>query len=316
MRQLLQLLTFLLLCGCSNSGKEYLKIGTGSQTGVYYAAGLALSDLVNQDSDTLDLAVESTDGSVFNINAVMKGYLDFGFAQADRQYQAVKGMGAWQENPQGKLRFICSLHTEAVTLVAAVDSGISNLRKVKGKKVSIGSPASGTHGNAVDVLAMVGLEPEEHFDAEELKASEASMMLQDGRIDAFFYTVGHPNGALTEATNGKREVLFVPITGMEDLLDFAPYYSRTEIRSGLYPHANGGRKVPTIGMRTTLITSEDVPEETVYQMTKALFQHLGKFRKRHPSFAGLNPTEMIEGGFAEMHPGAKRYFQEVGLIRS
>lgn len=309
----LAILAILTCCGSSKS-TTYLKIGTGSQVGVYYGAGLALADLVNYRTPKhgLNMAVEATDGSVFNINAVMGNELDFGFAQADRQYQAYEGLDAWEGRPQEKLRFVCSFHPEILTLIAADDSGINTLDDLRGKKVSIGSPGSGTRGTAEAVLKIHGLTPEVDFDAEGLKASEASMMLQDGRIDAFFFAVGHPNGSIAEATNGKRQVRFIPIDGLGMLLEQAPYYTKMKVPVHYYAKALNDEEVDSIGVLTTLITSADIPDETVYQVVSSLFRRLARFKEQHPSFRQLHPEGMLEGELCPMHPGAERFYREQG----
>lgn len=308
-------------CG-SDQGKavHYVKIGTGSQVGVYYAAGLALADFVNEsqdDEDThieVDVSVDATDGSVYNINALMQGALDFGFAQADRQYQAYHGFSTWENKPQKKLRFICSFHPELVTLVAADDANIEDLYDLEGKVVSIGSYGSGTRGNALDCVRRVNLIADKDFNAENLKASEAAMMLQDGRIDAFFYTAGHPNGLITESSSGKRKVHLVPIKGMDELINDFPYYSKGSIPSSYYPQMSNIGSIPTIGVLTTFLTSEDTNDDVVYEITKAIFENMEDLRKRHPSFAILVEEDMLAGAFAPIHDGAFRYYQEVGLI--
>ena len=319
MRRIL-FLALLLLAACSPSDDQpvsYIKVGTGAQVGVYYTAGLAIADLVNEGTDRhqVDMAVESTDGSVFNINAVLSAQLDFGFAQADRVYQAVQGQGLWEGRPQEKLRFVCSFHPEMLALVAAEDSGIQSLDTLKEKRVSIGSAGSGTRGTALAVLGTRNLIPERDFDAEDLKASEAAMMLQDQRIDAFFYAVGHPNGSLTEATNGKRRVRFVPLNGLEDLFAEAPYYESMTIPMKYYPQAVNSGDVATVGVLTTLVSSSDVPDEIVYEVVRALFDSLPLFQTRHPSFEELSPEGMLRGSMAPLHPGAERYFREKQLIR-
>ena len=143
--------------------------------------------------------VESTGGSVFNINAVLSGDLDFGIAQSDRQYQAYNGLAEWSEmGPQEDLRAVFSIHPESITLMASVDSGINGIADLAGKRVNIGNPGSGQLQSSRDVLAAFGLS-ESDIRAEQVKAPG---LLQDGRIDAFFYTVGHPNGNITESTSG------------------------------------------------------------------------------------------------------------------
>jgi hypothetical protein len=315
-----------LLCGlgvaaiaftAAAASTRFATIGTGGVTGVYYPAGGAIAKMVNKTRDEhgIRMAVESTAGSVFNVNAVLSGDLDFGIVQSDRQYQAINGLADWEEKgPQLGLRAICSLHPEAVTLVAAVDAGIETLADLRGKRVNIGNPGSGQRGNSIDVLTTAGIDWREDIRAEGLKASECAKMLQDERIDAFFYTVGHPAGAITEATAGRRTIRIVPITEMEPLLEQVPYYAETVVPAALYPNAANTEDTPTIGVMTTLVTSADVPADVVYTLTRALFENLDEFKEQHPAFAALTPEGMMRGLTAPLHEGATRYYLEAGLI--
>lgn len=300
-------------CGEGGGATTFVTIGTGGVTGVYYPTGDAIAKMVNDRSETYGIraSVESTGGSVYNINAVVAGDLEFGIAQSDRNHQAWTGTEDWSGSPQTSLRSVLSLHPEVVTLVAAEDSGIRSLADLKGRRVNIGNPGSGHRGNALDILRAASIDPDQDLMVESLQASEAPKMLQDGRLDAFFYTVGHPNGAIQEATNGKRIVRFVPITGMQALLSERPYYSEASIPGALYPRAAGdGGDVPSIGVVTTLITSSDVPEEVVYAVAKEVVDNLDQFRGVHPALAALTRSGMRRGLSAPLHPGAQRYFDE------
>ena len=274
--------------------------------------------LINRESERWGIraSFQSTGGSVYNINAVLRGDLDFGLAQADRQYQAVHGLAEWEKRgPQKALRAVCSLYPECVTLVAAADAGIRSVRDLRGKRVNIGNPGSGQRWNAIQVLKAAGLDWRRDVRAEGVKAAESAKLLQDGRIDAFFYTVGHPAGAITEATAGRRKVRLVPITEVGGLLRDHPYYIRTKIPIAYYPAAVNTEDVPTIGMLTTIVTSESVPEKVVYAATRVLFEHLDEFRRMHPAFARLSPERMVrEGLSAPLHPGALRWYRESGLL--
>lgn len=297
--------------------ERFVTIGTGGVTGVYYPTGGAIAKLVNRKRDQygVRMSVESTGGSVFNINAVLSGDMEFGIAQSDRQYQAVHGLAEWKDRgPQKKLRAICSLHPELVTLVAAEDAGIKVLADLKGKRVSIGNAGSGQRGNALDILRTAGLDWRNDIHAEGLKAAEQAGMLQDGRIDAFFYTVGHPNGSIKEATAGqRRKVRFVPITGMDKLIEQFSHYAEGVIPIKLYPSAANTEDVPTIGVVTTLVTSAAVPDEVVYAVTRELFDNLDEVKKIHPAFEPLTREGMLTRLSAPIHPGAERYFRETGL---
>lgn len=296
----------------------FVTIGTGGITGVYYPTGGAIAKIVNAKKDKYDIraTVESTGASVFNINAIMAGDLEFGIAQADRQYQAYNGLSEWEGKPQKDLRAVFALAPEAVTFVAAEDSGIKSLKDAKGKVVNIGNPGSGNRQNAIDVFEAAGINIEKDLRAESIKAADAPRMLQDGRIDGFFYTVGHPNGNIKEATAGKRKTRIVSITDIEPLVKKFPYYSLTTIDMTQYPEAtNANEKVTTVGMLATFVTSAKVPDDVVYAITKEVFENLDEFKKLHPALEGLTRETMLEGLTAPIHPGALKYYKEAGLMK-
>jgi TRAP transporter TAXI family solute receptor len=295
----------------------FVTIGTGGITGVYYPTGGAIANMVNDKRDTYGIraTVEATGGSVFNVNAVMAGDLEFGVVQSDRQYQAIKGLAEWEDKgPQQDLRAVFSIHPESITLVAADDAGINTIQDLKGKRVNIGNPGSGQRQNSIDVLENAGINYETDMTAEGVKAAEAPGLLQDGRIDAFFYTVGHPSGAIMEATAGKRKVHFVAITGVDQLLAKYPYYAKAVVPVALYPGATNDTDVETFGVKATFVTSAKVPDETVYAITKEVFDNFDKFKALHPAYQVLSKKGMLEGLSAPLHPGAVKYYKEVGLM--
>jgi hypothetical protein len=296
----------------------YVTIGTGGITGVYYPTGGAICKIVNKKRKLYGIrcTVESTGGSVFNVNAVMAGDLEFGIVQSDRQYQAINGLAEWKDKgPQKDLRAVFSIHPESVTLVAAVDAGIKTIQDLRGKRVNIGNPGSGQRQNSIDALTVNGIDWKKDIHAEGVKAAEAPKLLQDGRIDAFFYTVGHPSGAIKEATAGKRKVRFVPIANVDKLLAKFPYYARAYIPVKFYPGAVNKEDVETFGVKATFVTSIKVPEEVVYAMVKEVFENFESFKKLHPAYEVLTKKGMLEGLSAPLHPGAIRYYKEVGLIK-
>jgi hypothetical protein len=295
----------------------FVTIGTGGITGVYYPTGGAIAKMVNKKRKEYGIraTVESTGGSVFNINAIMSGDLEFGVAQSDRQYQAVQGIEDWKDKgPQKDLRAVFSIHPETVDLIAAVDANINSMEDLKGKRVNIGNVGSGYRQNAIDALEANGLNWEKDFNAESLKAAEAPGLIQDGRIDAAFYTVGHPSGYYKEATSGTRKIKFVPIEHVEGLLAKYPYYAKAVTRvPELYPGAVNDKDVPTFGVKATFVTSAKVPDDVVYAIVKEVFDNFEDFKKLHPAYAGLTKQSMLEGLSAPLHPGALKYYKEVGL---
>jgi hypothetical protein len=295
----------------------FVTIGTGGITGVYYPTGGAIAKIVNKKRDEYGIraTVESTGGSVFNVNAIMSGDLEFGVVQSDRQYQAIKGIANWKDKgPQEDLRAVFSIHPENVDLIAAVDANINSIQDLKGKRVNIGNVGSGYRKNAIDALAANGLDYEKDFHSESLKAAESPGLIQDGRLDAAFYTVGHPSGYYKEATSGRRKVKFIPITNIEGLLEKYPYYAKSKTRMELYPGAANKEDVPTFGVKATFVTSIKVPENVVYALTKEVFDNFEDFKKLHPAYGGLTKEDMLMGMSAPIHPGAMKYYKEAGLM--
>ena len=296
----------------------YVTIGTGGVTGVYYPTGGAVSKIVNKQRKKYNLrvTVESTAGSVFNINAMMAGDLEFGVVQSDRQWQAYNGKADWKDKgAQKDLRAICSFHAEAVYLVAGDDTGIKKFMDLKGKHVNIGNPGSGQRGNAIDGLTACGIDWKKDMRAEGIRSAEAPKMLQDGRIDAFFLTIGTPSGNIKEATAGKRKVHLVPVVGpcIDKLVAKWPYYAKATIPMKFYPMATNKDDVNTFAVKATFCTSAKVPDDVVYAITKEVFDNLEAFKKLHPAYEFLTKKTMLEALSAPIHPGAMKYYKEAGL---
>jgi len=247
----------IILAGCKQRKTGFVTIGTGGVTGIYYPTGGAISKMVNRKSDEyrIKATVESTSGSVFNINAVLNGDLEFGIVQSDRQFQAYNGLAEWSKSgKQTDLRAVFSVHPESITLIASENSGIREIKDLNGKRVNLGNPGSGQLQNSRDVLKAVGF-TEDDLSTEYVKAVEAPGLLQDERLDAFFYTVGHPNGNIKEATSGRVKVFIVPIKGqdIDRMLEKYPYYAKSVIPRSFYPRALNTEDIETIGVKATFV---------------------------------------------------------------
>lgn len=299
----------------------FVTIGSGDFSGVYFPTGLAIAKMINEKRGQYGIraTIESTPGSVFNLNAIMAGYMEFGLAQGDKQYQAVNGLAEWtKKGPQKELRAVFSLHHESVVLVAAVDAGINTIADLKGKRVNLGNPGSGQYRNAIDALKAVGIDPKRDILPEKVKATEAPALLLDNRIDAFFCTVGHPSETVQLASSGEREVRIIPIFGpaIDKLIADNKFYSKTTIPvQRLYPNLAIPMDVSTFGVVATLCTSSKVPEDLVYTVTKEVFENLDGFRRQHPALVNLTKEGMLEGLSAPLHPGALKYYKEAGLVK-
>jgi TRAP transporter TAXI family solute receptor len=303
--------------GCNQL--DFVSIGTGAVTGIYYPTGGAICRMINKKMDTYQIkaTVESTAGSVYNVNAVLSGDLEFGVVQSDRQYQAWHGLSEWKDKGrQTSLRSVFSIHPESVTLIASVDCGATDITELKGKRVNIGNPGSGPLQNARDALAAFDLDEKADIIAEYVKAVEAPGLLQDERIDAFFYTVGHPNGNIKEATSGRVKVRILDISGpkADALIAKYPYYTKAVVPHKLYPNAKNTKDVVSFGVRGTLVTSTAVNEDLVYAITKEIFENFEEFKRLHPAYAVLTKESMLAGLSAPIHRGALRYYKESNLI--
>lgn len=303
-------------CG-SNKGLKFLTIGTGGVTGVYYPTGGAIARMINnrQKKYKIRATAEATSGSVYNINAVLSGDLDLGIAQSDRQYQAFKGLAEWEKRgAQKNLRAVFSIHPESVTLVASDKSTIKSIADIKGKQVNLGNPGSGHLQNSRDALKAFGI-TEKDINPEYIKAVEAAGLLQDERIDAFFYTVGHPNGSIKEATSGRIKVRIIELKGpsLKNFFKKFPYYTPSTIPRHHYPNAVNKTDISTFGVRATLVTAATVSDQVIYAIVKEVFSNLEEFKKLHPAYEGLTAPDMLKGLTAPLHPGALKYYREAGL---
>lgn len=300
------------------NAQEFITIGTGSVTGVYYPTGGAICKLVNKDrkEHNIRCSVESTGGSIYNVNTIRSGELDFGIVQSDWQYHGYNGTSEFaQQGPYKKLRAMFSLHTEPFNIIARSDSGINNVKDLVGKRVNIGNPGSGDRATMQVVMDAFGWTNDSFKLASELKGSERSQALCDNKIDAFIYMVGHPNGSIKEATTS-CDAKLVPATGPEidKIVAQNPYYAYSTVPAGMYRGTD--TDVKSFGVAATLVTSADVPDEVAYNVAKAVFENFDTFTRLHPAFANLKKEDMVKAGISiPLHPGAMKYYKEVGLLK-
>ncbi|AVW92675.1 TAXI family TRAP transporter solute-binding subunit [Celeribacter baekdonensis] len=300
----------------SAMAEEFITIGTGGVTGVYYPTGGAICRLVNKNRKETGVrcSVESTGGSVYNVNTIKEGELEFGVAQSDIQYNAYNGVVQFEGEPFEGLRSVFSVHPEPFTVVARADAGVKTFEDLKGKRMNIGNPGSGQRATMEVVMDKLGWTSDDFALATELKPSEQSAALCDNQIDAMVYTVGHPSGSIQEATTACDSVL-VEVAGpaIDELVADNPYYRVATIPGGMY--RGNDEDVKTFGVGATIVTSADVSEDAVYAVVSAVFENFDDFKGLHPAFANLKPEEMIKDGLsAPLHPGAIKYYKEKGWM--
>ncbi len=297
--------------------QQFITIGTGGVTGVYYPTGGSICRLVNKGRKDhgIRCSVESTGGSVYNINTIRAGELDMGVAQSDWQFHSYNGTSSFRDaGPFTDLRAVFSVHPEPFTVVARADSGIKTFEDLKGKRVNVGNPGSGQRGTMESLMEAYGWTMKDFKLASEMKPAEQSKGLCDNKYDAFVYVVGHPNGSIKEATTSCDAVI-VEVSGpvIEKLIADRPYYRTATIPGGMYRGTD--EDVGSFGVGATFVSSTNTPADTVYQVVKAVFDNFEDFKKLHPAFGVLKKEEMVSAGLsAPLHDGAAKYYKEAGLI--
>jgi len=314
------LLAVLLTAGAAVplSAAEEITISTGSVTGVYYQAGQAIKKIVDRNTQKhgFTCTVNEAEGSIFNLNSVLSGKQNFGIVQSDIQFLAWNGSAGspWAGQPQKNLRVVFSLYTEAVSLLAAADANINSLKDLKGKRVNLGESKSGQYINSTGLLSAAGIDISSDLrEAVTVSMVSSLDLFKNGKIEAFFFTVGHPVIQFKEIAHGKRKAGFVPITETAPLIQHYPYYVQTKIPISFYPGLVNSEDVETIGVKATLITSTEVPDTVVYTITREICENLPRFKKLMVVLSTLTPETMMEGMTAPIHPGALKYYREAGM---
>jgi uncharacterized protein len=296
--------------------QQFISIGTGGVTGVYYPVGGAICRFMNQTrrEHGIRCSVESTGGSVFNINALRGAELEFGVVQSDVQYNAYNGEEPFQGNAFQELRAVFSLHPEPFNVVARTDAEVTTFDDLRGKRVNLGNPGSGQRSTMDVVLNAKGWTTGDFSLASELAPAEQSQALCDNRVDAIVYTVGHPAGSIQEATTScDSQLINVEGPEIDALLEQYPYYFRATIPGGMY--RGNAEDVTTFGVGATMVTRADVADDAVYHLVKAVFENFDAFKALHPALEILDKQTMISQGLsAPLHPGAQRYYTEAGLM--
>jgi hypothetical protein len=323
---LLILAASLSLTGIAKSA-EFFTIGTGGPTGVYFQTGNAICKMLHKSAIAkehgrkkgIDKAYRctapSTGGSNYNIGQIAAGEFQFGVAQSDWQFHAVNGSSKWEGKQYKGLRAVFSVHNEPFQIWARKKAKIKDFAGLKGKVVNIGNPGSGQRGTMEELMKAKGVDNSFFKSTTELTSSEQVKALCDGKIDAFGYSVGFPNGAMEQAATCAAKASPINLTGSEvqGLIDGADYYAKAVIPAGTY---TGQKKdATTFGVKATVVTSNMVESDLVYLVVKAVFENFDDFKKQHPAFSSLKKEDMIADGLsAPLHEGAKRYYKEAGLM--
>ena len=293
-------------------------MGTAPVVGVYFPAGGAICAMVNRHRAETGLrcVIESTDGSIANLQALRNGDEDLAIVQSDWQYYAVKGLGPFKSaGPFEGLRALFAIHGEPLTLMVRKNGGIATLADLRGKRVNIGPKGTGQRVLADLLIRALGWKDADFASLAEIDANLQTTALCDNQIDAFLMPMSHPNGAVEEAAM-RCGALLVPLSGpaIDKLMADKPYLARDVIPGGTY--SGNPNAIATFGPRATLLATKTMSDEVGYRIVKAVFEDFERFTAMHPSFRNLTPAEMVgPGNTAPLQAGAKRYFRERGWLK-
>ncbi|MFC3852675.1 TAXI family TRAP transporter solute-binding subunit [Salinispirillum marinum] len=312
MRKLSVALCAALAIGVSTAqAQTTLSIATGGTGGVYYPIGGGFAELIDQHISGYTGAVEVTGASVENMGLIHREDSDIAIALADTVYQAYNGTGRFDGRPLDVLA-IASIYPNAVQIVTLADSGISSLEDLRGKRVSVGAPGSGTEVNARALLESNGLTFDD-ITAQRLNFNETADALRDGDIDAGFWSVGPPTSSILSLAT-QRDIRLVSLTtsqirnaqGVEPV--FAPYV----LRAGLYEGVT--RPTQSVGIPNVMVVNPAMSDDLVYELTKLLFEEVEYLRSIHPAANDTTVDFSLTSTPIPMHPGALRYYEEIGAI--
>lgn len=317
--RIFSLATLMMALGMSaakSAPPQFILVGTGGVTGIYYAAGGAVCRMVNKQrkESGVRCSVEIMQGSIANLNSLASGEIDLAVVQSDAEYYALHGEQAFSDQGANtKLRSLLTLHPESFTVVARADAGISSFNGLKGKRVNIGNPGSGQREIMDSLMSAKGWTTVDFSASSEMKSDEQSKALCANEIDAFVFTVGHPAGALKEAANN-CEVVILSVEGPEvdALLAENSFYRKTVVPGGVY--RGNPNDTHTFGVSASLVASADISSDTAYLVVKNVFENIDSLQKMHPAFGDLNVTEMAATNPGiPVHKGAARYYKEAKL---
>lgn len=314
---MLTLSLFLAACGNTEGGNgeggdekpEFLSMYTGGTSGTYFPLGGALAQIITDETGIETNAV-SSNASADNMAALAAGDTELAFVQTDVASNAIEGINSFEGKKIDNVQAIASLYPETIQIVTTANSGIKSVEDLKGKAVSVGAPGSGTYVNAEQILEVHGMTMKD-IDAQNLDFGESTGGIQDGNIDAAFITSGTPTGAV-EGLSATTEIAIVPIAEdkIEELVAAYPYYAKDVIPAGTYGLEG---EVTTVAVLAMLAVTKDLSETVVYDITKAIFENTDKIS--HAKGEYIKAESALDGLGIDLHPGAEKYFKEIGVLK-
>lgn len=284
---------------------EFLSILTGGTTGTYYPLGGAMATIIENETG-IDTTAESSQASAANMTALADGGAQIAFVQTDTAFYAAEGSNMFEGEKIDTVSAIGALYPETIQLVTTEGSGIQSFDDLAGKSISVGAPGSGTYINAEQLLEIHGMTMDD-IEAQNLDFGESQESLQAGQIDAAFITAGTPTGAV-ESLSATSDVVIVPVADDKaaELIEKYPYYAKDTVPSGTYGLTED---VPTVSVLAMLVVQNDLSEDLVYDITKAIYENTDQIQHAKAEF--IKAETALEGIGIDIHPGAQKYFDEV-----
>ena len=295
--------------------QQFFRIGTGGTAGTYYPVGGMIANAVSQPGKIVATA-QASNGSLANVNAIAGGSMEAGLTQSDVATWAYTGTGAFEGKPKvADLRLIANLYPESIHLVVKKGSGIRSVADLKGKRVALDEPGSGTLIDARLVLGAYGVK-ESELKPEYIKPNQAGDKLKDGSLDAFFFVGGAPAGAIAELASSGTGIELVPLSGpqADALRKSSPFFAVDNIPANTYKDVPA---VTTLAVGAQLVTSAKLDTETVYQITKAMYSDATQkaLAAGHAKGKLITKENAVQGAGIPFHPGAEKFYKEVGLLK-
>lgn len=286
---------------------KFISILTGGTGGTYYPLGGSFAEII-KDATGIDTNAETSGASAENMTTLKNGDGEIAFSQTDIASYATEGKLMFENKKVDNIKAIATLYPETIQIVTTVKSGIKSVEDLKGKKVSVGAPGSGTVANAEQILELHGMTFED-IKKQDLSFDESTQGIQDGTIDAAFVTAGTPTGAV-EGLSATEDVVIVPIAEdkIDALIEKYPFYVEDEVPSGTYGLESA---ITTVAVQAMLVARSDLSEDLVYDITKAIFENLNKVT--HAKGKLIQVDKALNGVGIEVHPGAQKYFDEKGV---
>lgn len=308
------LLSALALVGSAHA-QQFFRIGTGGTAGTYYPVGGMIANAVSQPGKIV-VTAQASNGSVANVSGIAGGAIESGFSQADVATWAQKGTGLYEGKPNVPgLRLIANLYPESVHIVVRKGAGVRSVADLKGKRVALDEPGSGTLVNARLILAAYGVK-ESDIKPEYIKPNQAGDKMKDGSLDAFFFTGGAPAGAIAELASSGTGIELVPIDGppAEALQKQSGFFTPDVIAADTY---KGVGAVKTLAVGAQWVTSDKADANTVYEITKALFGDAAQktLQAGHAKGKWITKENAVRGAGIPFHPGAERFYKEAGVLK-